>query len=333
MLKVGVVGMGKMGQRHVDKWSQMSDCEIVGIVSGDQEKLNHLGSKFNIPVFTELEALLDIAEVDVVDICLPTYLHYPYIKQIAASKTHIICEKPLGINVAESKEIIEICQEQGVQLYVGQTTRFSPAYMSAREQVKKGAIGKPGVLRLYRGTSFPKGKGSWYGDHDKSGGIILDLGIHDFDWLLWTFGDVERVMAKHVSRKSDSGTGIAYALITLRLRSGAIAHIELSWAKEKSESSFELAGDRGMIVNNGSDHAPIKLTSTGDLNVSDNLLFNQFEESPILQQLNHFKDCILGDAEPIITAEEALKAVEVAEAAIQSVTTGQPVIIGKGGEQ
>lgn len=331
MLKVAVVGLGKMGQRHLEKWLQMDDCKVVGLVSSDQDKLAKLG-KEGTNTFSTLEALLKDTEADVVDICLPTYLHYESIKKTAESGRHIICEKPLAMNEKEATSIIAVCEENNVQLYVGQTLRFSPEYMNAHQQVKAGAIGKPGVVRLARGTAYPGGKNAWYADPAKSGGVILDLGIHDIDWLLWTFGDVERVTAKHIKRSSKDGKQIEYALLILRLQDGTLAHIELSWAKEKTEASFELCGDQGMIENDSETSQPVKVTSKETLADPHTVLFNEFEASSVFKQLCHFRDCLLKGATPAITLAEVLKAIKVADAASQSVITGQPVYLNEGGE-
>jgi len=327
VLKVAVIGLGKMGQRHLENWSLLPDVKIVGLVSGNQDLLTNLNSKYNTQGFSNMQDLLASVEVDVVDICLPTYLHYQYVSEAAKAGKQIICEKPLGRTVEESKEIIAICKKHNVQLYIGQTLRFDPEYANAHEQVIKGVIGNPGVVRLSRGTASPAVKDSWYSNHEKSGGIILDLGIHDFDWLLWTFGDVERVLAKHVSRDLVDGKKLEYALVTLRMVNGTIAHVELSWAKKGLETSFELAGKDGMITSNSKESQPIVVTVEEQPSVVSYLSNNLVGDSPILRQLKHFKECIINEIPPIVTPEEALKAVEVAEAAIQSAATSQPVNI------
>jgi predicted dehydrogenase len=325
MLRIAVIGLGKMGQRHLEAWSCLDKCEVVGLVGRDTNKLHTLGSDFNAKVFTSLKDLFNQVEVDVVDICLPTYLHYPYVKQVAEAGKHVICEKPLGMNGEESRAILDICEQQNVQLYVGQTLRFDAEYVHAHNQVKHGVIGNPGVVRLSRGTAYPYGKDSWYEDDSKSGGILLDLGIHDFDWLIWTFGDVERVMAQHVKRELEDGRKLSYALVTLKMKHGTIAHVELSWAKTRLETSFEIAGKNGLIVSNSMENQPIRFTNWETSTKPTYLSNNIVEDSPILRQLEHFKGCILEGNIPIVTAEEAIQAVEVAEAAIQSAATGQPV--------
>ncbi|MDC3418034.1 Gfo/Idh/MocA family protein [Aquibacillus salsiterrae] len=331
MLKVVVVGLGKIGQRHLDNWEQIDGCEIVGLVSRNQYQLDRFGKKYQAKTGFELKGLLNRIDADVVDICLPTYLHFTNVKAAAEAKVNIICEKPLALHVKEAREMIHICQQNQVQLYVGQTLRFFPAYAEAHNQVKNGAIGNPGVVRLSRGTAYPGEKSSWYGDASKSGGVILDLGVHDFDWLIWTFGDVERVMARHIQKRLDSENEWEYSLVTLRMANGTIAHVELSWAKQGLETSFEIAGDKGMLVNSSKETVPIQLMNRSETSAASYLPNNQLEESPFLKQLSHFKDCLEGKTEPIVTAKDSAKAIEVAEAAILSASLGQPVnLVEKG---
>jgi len=327
VLKVAVIGLGKMGQRHLENWSQLDDIQIAGLVGSDQKILTSLSSKYNTQGFSRLEDLFAGVEVDVVDICLPTFLHYQFVREAALANKHVICEKPIGRTVSEAQAIIDICQKQNVQLYIGHTLRFDPEYANAHDQVMKGVIGNPGVVRLSRGTATPVGKKSWYADPEKSGGMILDLGIHDIDWLLWTFGSVQRVMAKHIKRELPNGKNLEYALVTLRMVDGTIAHLELSWAKKRLETSFELAGKNGMITSNSVDSQPIVVIKEDESLEPTYLSNNLVGDSPILRQLRHFKDCIVEGFSPIVTAEDALKAVEVAEAAIQSAATSKPVTI------
>src|SRR5699024_8000194 len=155
--------------------------------------------------------------------------------------------KTAGTECEGIKVIVDLCKRQDVQLYVGHTLRFFHEYVNAHEQINSSSIGKTGVVILSRGTPFPVNNGSWNADSDKSGVVVYDLGIHDFDWLIWTFGDVKRVMAKQV--KNDAGERVDYTLVTLRMGNGTVAHVELSWAKTELETSFEIAGEKGMLVN------------------------------------------------------------------------------------
>ncbi|MBO1514851.1 Gfo/Idh/MocA family protein [Metabacillus bambusae] len=326
-MKIGVVGTGTMGKLHLNAWSNMKAVTISGILGRDKRLVDQLAEKYKSNTYMEYEELLK-TDIDVIDICLPTYLHKEFVSKAAQHGKHIICEKPLALNLDECREILEICHTWGVQLFVGHTLRFSPEYKHAHDQVKRGVIGEPGVVRLSRGGPYPLGRDSWYQDEGKSGGVILDLGIHEFDWVRWTFGEVERVMAKQVKRKGENGNSIEYALVTLRMLSGTIAHMELSWAKETFESSFEIAGNKGMLTHSDRESYPItlKIKNEEEQNNGGVALPKSIgTKSPLQLQLEHFTKCLENAEKPIISAEDAMKAVEIAVAAIESVKSGQPV--------
>ncbi|MCM3728998.1 Gfo/Idh/MocA family oxidoreductase [Neobacillus cucumis] len=326
-MKIAVIGTGTMGKLHLETWSKMNNVSIVGILGRKKDAVDQLSETYKCSSFTDFDELLN-TDVDVIDICLPTYLHKEYLAKAAQKGKHIICEKPLALDQVECKEVLEICQKCNVQLFVGHTLRFFPEYKQAHDQITRGLIGQPGVVRLSRGGPYPQGRNSWYHDEDKSGGILLDLGIHDFDWVRWTFGEVERVFAKQVHRKWQDGNAIAYALVTLRMQSGTIVHLELSWAKKEFESSYEIAGSKGMIVYNHQDSKPIKLNlvNAGAKNKVDVAVPETIAaKTPLQLQLEHFMNCLENDEQPLVSAEDAMKAVEIAVAAVESIRSGQPV--------
>ena len=110
-----------------------------------------------------MAALLD--DVDVIDICTPTHLHHEMVLQAAAAGKHIICEKPLARTVAQAQEMIRACRTAGVKLFVAHVVRFFPEYALAKAQIDHGKIGKPGVIRLTRGSYRPKKpSGNWFLD-------------------------------------------------------------------------------------------------------------------------------------------------------------------------
>jgi predicted dehydrogenase len=326
-VKIGVIGTGTMGKLHLDAWSKINTVSIVAILGRDKVVVSQLSETYKCSSFTDFEELLN-TDVDVIDICLPTYLHKEYVTKAAQKGKHIICEKPLALDLDECCEVLEICRKCNVQLFVGHTLRFFPEYKQAHDLIMRGAIGEPGVAQLSRGGPFPQGKAHWYHDEAKSGGVILDLGIHDFDWVRWTFGEVERVMARQVTRMGQDGNPIEHAIVTLRMQSGTIAHIELSWAKTAFESSFELAGSKGMITHHDQESYPInvKVSNVGTQHsVGVAVPESIGAKTPLQLQLEHFTKCLAGEEIPLVTAEDAVKAIEIATAAIESVKCGQPV--------
>ncbi|PWU69360.1 hypothetical protein DLJ74_05095 [Gracilibacillus dipsosauri] len=326
MVKVAIIGVGKMGQRHLENWLQISNIDVVGIVGRDLDKLKRLAETYNTTSYLDIRSLLEDQKVEIVDICLPTFLHYEAMKEVIGTdeKVSIVCEKPLCLNEDEAKAILQLSKEKDIQILVGHTLRFDPEYAFLRQQIKQGVVGEVGVVRLSRKTSFP---GRWFRDNDKSGGILLDLGIHDLDWLLWTFGDVERVLARHIKQKDDRE--FDYALIILRMKNGVIVHLELSWGESSLKSSFEIAGKEGLLVGNSDSKEPIQIATKQPNQSSDYLPKELVTESAIYKQLSHFKDCIVNGASPIISIEEAVKAVELAQATIFSARNGVPVYLAE----
>lgn len=316
MLRVAIIGLGKMGQRHAEAWHALEDVEIAGLVGRNQEKITVYAEQYQTAFFPDIETLLEQQRIDVVDICLPTFLHYDAITRAINKQAdiQIVCEKPLCLTREEAKKILKLTQKYRTPIFVGHILRFDPEYRALHNQVKAGAVGEVGIVRLTRKTAFP---GGWFHDAKQSGGIVMDLGIHDIDWLLWTFGDIERIMSRHM--KVSKERTFEYALITLRMKSGVIAHLELSWGAKQLESSVEIAGKDGLLLSDGTKNQPIAIELHHTNNTETNYLSaDVVGEAPIVTQLRHFKNCILHGEKPIITVEEAARAVAVVEDAILS---------------
>ncbi|MCM3110854.1 Gfo/Idh/MocA family protein [Lederbergia lenta] len=331
-MKIAVIGIGKLGQRHLNVWSQLEGVEIVGIVARDQSKLQEVAGRYGTTAYTSFQDLLAETAVDVIDICTPTDTHVEFVKLAAEANKHIICEKPLALTSVEAEEMIHTCEQNKVQLLVGHTLRFFPEYENAKAQIEKGAIGRPGVIRMSRGVPYPTNDRQWYTDENRSGGLFLDLGIHEFEWIQATFGDVQRLMAKHVKHTEPTGKSIEYGLVTLRIADGTIVQVELSWAETKFRSSFEITGNKGMITYNYDDSNPVTL----DIHEEESqvtLPKSMLRRDPYVRQMEHFIQCLTGKTDSVVTAADALQAIRIAEAARKSAEEGQPVTLSKGGNE
>lgn len=317
-----------MGTVHAKSYAAMKNVELVGIVDLRGERGRELAAETNTQWFASYdEAMEKLERVDIIDVCLPTYLHKTYVQKAADAGKHVICEKPLARSKEEAQSIVDYCHEKNVKLFVGHVLRFFPEYEKSRQLVNDGTIGNVGVARTFRGGIFPTAWNDWYADYKNSGGLVLDMIIHDFDFLRWCFGDVERVYAKSLL-----GRGFAridYALVTLRFKSGMIAHVEGSWAHEGFSMKMELAGSEGIIQYDSAKEKPLiavnraKQAGMGGVAVPESPL----RENPYFRELKHFIDCIENDLEPRVTVEDAVKAVEIARAALESIETGKPVTL------
>ena len=327
-MKVGLVGAGFMGVTHAAGWAE-TEAELIGIVAETTAEATALAKQYNLKIYPDLASMLP--DVDVVDICTPTHLHHEMTLQAAAAGKDIICEKPLARTTVQAREMIDACRAAGVKLLVAHVVRFFTEYAMAKASVVRGEVGKPGVIRLNRGSFRPKKPaGNWFLDESKSGGILMDLMIHDFDYARWIAGDVESVFAKKVTTTNPNAP-VDYGLAILKHRSGALTHIVGSWAYPPPtfRTRVEIAGDGGLIEFDSADTAPItNLVAKASSDSPDvGLPSSPVAESPYTTQIKEFYSVLLGEKQPRIEAEDGMAAVQIAEAAIRSAATGKAVVL------
>ena len=325
-MRVGIVGVGGMGSTHAAAW-KTTPAEIAGFVATTEEHAGKLASQYDARTYPDLAAMLP--DVDVVDICTPTYLHHDMVMQVAAAGKHVVCEKPLARSVAEGQAMIRRCRQAGVKLFVAHVVRFFPEYAGAKRAVDAGQVGDVAVVRLKRNVFRPrKARDNWFLEFEKSGGMILDLMIHDFDYARWIAGEVATVYCKHIGDPSISPGDHGLAILTHR--SGAISHVEGSWAYPPPtfRTEFEIAGSQGLILHSSEATSPIVLRShrqdgdtAGDVPLPRSPLF----QSPYATEINAFYHAFASDAPVAVTAGDGLAALQIALAAVESTQTGRPV--------
>ncbi|MEP6843217.1 MAG: Gfo/Idh/MocA family oxidoreductase [Pseudolysinimonas sp.] len=317
--RVGIIGTGFMGGVHAEAW-QGTNASLVAILEHTKEsKIGDMG-RFGASVYTDLTEFLNA--VDVVDICVPTYLHGHFALAAAAAGKPTICEKPLSLTGAESLEVLEAFSSRGLLLQVAHVLRFSPEYSAARNAVRSGQIGDLASLRLHRLSFAPKrGRNSWFIDEAKSGGIVFDLMIHDLDYALWLAGDVTSVYAK------SAVGGPGHAIAILQHENGVMSHVEGSWSEPQPlfRTKAEIAGSTGLIEFSSDASSPLNLRLHQSAEVTTGGKDRSVGANPFELELQHFMDLLDGGVEPVITAFDGLQAVRLAEATRQSVSTGRPV--------
>jgi predicted dehydrogenase len=325
-MKIGIVGTGFMGSTHAAGWAE-TPATIAGFVSQSPVQAQALARQYQTKVYPDFETM--VAEVDVVDICAPTHLHYELTLRAAAAGKSIICEKPLARTLAQGQEMIRACRAAGVKLLVAHVVRFFPEYAQAQSAVERGDIGQPAVIRLTRGTFCPKKTvDNWFVDFDKSGGLMLDLMVHDFDYARWVAGEVETVFAKNISSTRPQSP-VDYGLAILKHRSGAITHVEGSWAYPPPlfRTRFEMAGTDGLLqFDSGRTSAiGLHLHRPADDTPDVPLPSSPLSESPYTTEIKAFYQALAADTPVPVTAADGLAALQIALAAIESAQTGRAV--------
>ncbi|MBA3874289.1 MAG: Gfo/Idh/MocA family oxidoreductase [Anaerolineae bacterium] len=329
-MKIGIVGSGFMGRTHAAAWAKLP-VELVGIASADAQHAEKLAAEYGAKAFDSFEALL--AEVDVVDICTPTHLHHGMVLQAAAAGKHIVCEKPLARTVAQARDMIAACEKANIQLLVAHVLRFSPEYVQAKAVVERGDIGQVAVQRFTRCSALPNwAADNWLMDLEKSGGMLLDLMIHDFDYARWVAGDVESVYAKSLRGQHPDATE-DYALVMLKHSNGAISNVEGGWAYAPGmfRTAFEIAGDAGLIEHPADSSTPLGIYMKEKNIVAAEALVptSPLTEDPYYTQIKHFYEVLTSGLTSRVTAEDGLAAVQIGLAAIESVRTGRQVQIAE----
>ena len=251
----------------------------------------------------DLDALL--REVDIVDVCSPTGSHPEVVAEAARAGRHVICEKPLARSAPEAAEMVAVCASAGVQLHPAQVVRFFPRYAAARAAVAQGEIGTVRALQLTRRGPAPES--DWFRDEAQSGGVLLDLCVHDVDFARWVAGEVVAVVAE--TRLGTGGT--ARAEMTLEHAEGARSRVTGEWlpGDQACGSSFVLSGSRGEL-REGRAHEPVEAS-----------------EDPFVTQLRELASAVTGGPAPRVTAADAVAAVEICTAALESARTGARVAL------
>lgn len=325
-MKIVVIGAGTMGSVHAPSYAAMAGVELVGIVDPRTEVVEALAARTGTKAYATYDEFLLERDSDVVDICVPTPFHRGYIERAAKRGKHVVCEKPLALSLADAEADIKVCRENNVRLFVGQVVRFFPEYRKIYAAVQEGALGRVGTARTFRGGAFPTASNDWYANAHMSGTLVTDMMIHDFDFLRWCFGDVERVYAK--SLMPYEANRIDHALVSLRFQNGVIAHAEGTWAMPAGfHTAIEVAGCEGMLTHSSDDTAPIHLsrreTSAGGgvVEVPSSPLVHH----PYYRELAHFIDCIRTGQPADVEPEDALEALRISLAAMESIRTGRVV--------
>ena len=171
-------------------------------------------------------------------------LHREVVEQAAREGRHVICEKPLALSAEDGAAMIRACERAGVRLFVAMVVRFFPQYLKAAELVHSGHIGSLQVMRLKRVGFPPHGGSSWFADDTLSGGVMVDMMLHDIDYALWLAGGVTQVYAKLTRTATRQ-----YAQTVLTHDNGVITHIEGGWAYQPGlfRTGLDLAGTQGPL--------------------------------------------------------------------------------------
>lgn len=318
-MKIGLLGAGGMGRVHGRQYARRGDVELL-IHDRVYDRAVALAQTFGGSPVASVEELLKRS--DAIDVCLPTPLHTEVSLQAVARGCAVLVEKPLAGTFEEGLQLVETAERTNVPLMVAQVVRFFPDFARGHRLVKDGAVGTPAAARVRRGGRAPQGSEGWFQNLEMSGGVLLDLAIHDFDWLRWTLGEVSHLYSRSVGLQD--GHGPDYALTTLTFDSGAVAHVESTWMDPTGfRTSFEVAGSKGLIEHDSRSEVFLRTaTSDGAVQAEGGTVP---EEDPYYLEIDAFVSALKTGAAPPVPGGEGLAALAISLAAIESAKTGQVV--------
>ncbi|MFB6218643.1 MAG: Gfo/Idh/MocA family protein [Halobacteriaceae archaeon] len=325
MTRVGLVGSGTMAGVYADRLAGL-DAEVVAVASPNTAGAFVAEHAPGATAYADAAAMYDAEPLDAVGVCSPTHLHREHVEAAVERGLDVVCEKPLARTMAGADAIVEAVEGSDVTFMTAHVVRFFPEYATARERVEAGDVGTPGVVRAKRSVAYG-GDPGWFADEEKSGGVLLDVAIHDLDYLRWVVGPVERVFAR-LTRWG--GGDHKSALATLRFASGAVGHVEADWLRmpdQPFETRFEIAGDGGLIEFDARDATGYEAWTREGHRAPTDPFDLVLAEDGYHRQLRQFLDCREGGGEPTVGAEAGRASVRVALAAIESAESGAPVAV------
>lgn len=319
-IRIGVIGVGNMGQHHTRVLSLLKDVELVGVSDLNVERGLDIASKYRVQFFEDYHALLQ--HVDAVCIAVPTRLHHAVGMACLQAGVHVLIEKPIAASIAEAESLVNAAAQSHCILQVGHIERFNPAFQELSKVLKTEEL-----LALEAHRMSP------YSDRANDVSVVLDLMIHDIDLLLELAGSSVVKLTASGSRASDSGY-LDFVTATLGFANGIVATLTASKVTHRkirriaahcknclTEANFlnsEILIHRQITANCTTDYGHVLYRQDG---LIEKVYTSNIE--PLHAELEHFVNCVRGGNQPSVGGEQALKALRLASLIEQMALDGQ----------
>jgi len=338
MPKVGIVGFGFMGQMHYKCWKTLEGAEVVAVCDvnpnieedtkravgnvGDTEEAVDFSS---LRLYTDFEEMLKNAELDAVSITLPTSLHADFSIKALAAGVNVFCEKPMALNVEDCERMIAEAKRSGKVLQIGHCVRFWPEYAKAKQIVDSGEYGRVIAATFQRLGAAPTwSKDNWFMDEKRSGGVALDLHIHDTDFVQYLFG-VPRAVCSFGAK--GPGSGLVHIVTQYLYDDDKVVTAEGGWAMMPTfgfEMSFNIVLDKATIVYDLTREPAFKVCPAEGEAFTPEVQ----EGDGWFLEIAHFAKAISGEkVEPVTTLEQSRDSVRIVEAEKKSAEKMEKVSI------
>lgn len=331
-VKIAVIGTGRMGSVHARNIvRQIPEAELVAVCDIRLEVAQAVADELGIQrVVMDYHDLLDDKEIEAILIASSTNTHAFIMKDVAAAGKHIFCEKPLALDLKDIDDALSAVAQAGVKLQVGFNRRFDRSYQRVHEIVTSGEIGRPCILRITnRDPDFPS-----IDFLRVSGGIFLDLAIHDFDMIRFQLGEVEEIYAMGgvlVNPELNEFGDIDTDVVVLRFTNGALGTIDNSRkAVYGYDQRLEVFCSNGTaMADNEAETTVIKGNTDGFLSAKPPYFFMQRYAPCYVEEVRQFVECVRDDKPTPTNGEDGRAAVVLGYAAWKSLRENRPVKISE----
>lgn len=338
MLRVGIAGFGFMGRMHFRCWRAHQDARVVAIcdanpnimedaqrdvgnIEGAESGIDFTG----IELFRDFEDMLAKADLDAISLTLPTYLHREYSTKALARGVNVLCEKPMALHVADCDRMVEAAGQSGKILQIGHCVRFWPEYAKAKELVDSGKYGKIVAATLQRLGSPPGWSlDNWFVDEKRSGGVALDLHIHDTDFVQYLLG-MPQAVCSHAAKAP--GGQLVHIVTQYVYGDDTVVTAEGGWGMTAGfgfEMSFNLVLEKATVVYDLTRQPMFRVCpADGEVFTPDVAPGDGYT-----REIEHFARVVRGeDVEEIITLEQSRNSVRIVEAEKESVSKKDKVLM------
>lgn len=332
MIKIGLIGSGYIGSVHAAAYERIPNAELVAVADINETAGRKIADAFSCHYYQQAEQMLIDEDIQVVDICLPTFLHEQYVTLAAKYRKHVLCEKPFGLSYESCQRMICCCNEAGVTLMVAQVARWLPEFVKARHLLDDNVFGNLHMVSSRRLSQSPAWT-TWHNDPNKSGGGLYDLQVHNIDYLISLFGEVERVFA--IGRKTETGCW-NHVAVNLLFKNGVLAvdegsldmtgeypfSVALRIVGDKAVFDYQFAGGQN-IENCDTAYNSVILYEKNQVPVNVSV----DEKDPYEQELLEYITAIANHAPVPISPSESLYVMKVVDAIKESLENRRPIAV------
>ncbi|HEX2609043.1 MAG TPA: Gfo/Idh/MocA family oxidoreductase [Flavisolibacter sp.] len=338
--KVALLGAGFISEIHLESYHRfVPEAEVVAVYARNAEKAAAFAQKHQIAHwYDNVDALIAGSGAEVIDICLPNFMHAEATFKAAAAGKHIIIEKPLAVTLEEADAMIAACKKASVKLMYAEELCFAPKYERVRHLVNEGAIGKIYMLKQSEKHSGPHS--DWFYDIRLSGGgVLMDMGCHGIAWFRWMLKNA-RAVSVYATMSTVLHTGRTGAednsVVIIEFENGVTGVVENSWAKHGGmDDRSEVYGTEGVVYadlfmgnaaisysKNGYGYAMEKADTTVGWSFT---VFEEVFNQGYPHELKHFIECVQQDKDPLVTGEDGRAVLEIIYAAYASAGQGKKI--------